>query len=461
MYSIDRPPTSGDADASRVAAVSSDVSQRASSQRGRVSHVARPRRLFRRLVAFALLPFALVRVVPPFAAALPHRLFPRLLVDVAPQLLARRDRLRQPRLELGDVPERERQPRSHALVLRLPAEESRGAQLCVVPSGACVVVVVVVARGSSGMDGATRRSWSSPASRRAGQSGSGAPAVSAPAAGRGASIDAERPAVPCDPAAGPRATHARMTIAATAAMAAGRKNLVAGPRDRTSARQSSSRGAGAEISREKIPPGASVSARFSPAILGSSSPGRRAFAVEPRLTAASRATRSDAAREAPAVRDSSASLSHWSPRRVVVVVAHARTRSLLVRGGVPGRKPGDAPASRSSKSSATLELELESTRAGPAENGSGSRARPGRTRVVARHTFRCFCEETRGARARRRNRARTEGSAPPSRRGCPCCLPCENPTRPRASGRTSRSRALFSLLSRYRVVAFFLQATDA
>ena len=178
-----------------------------------------------------------------------------------------------------------------------------------------------------------------------------------------------------------------MTIAATATHAAGRKNL-AGPRDLTSARQSS-RGAGAESSREKIPPGASLSARFSPASLRSSSPGRRAFAVEPRLTAASRATRSDAAREAPAVRDSSASLSHWS-------TPEGWSWSLPMPG--PGRCSYEAeclggnlemtPASRSSKSSATLELELESTRAkGPAENrvgvsgAAGEDARRGSTHI--------------------------------------------------------------------------------
>ena len=111
----------------------------------------------------------------------------------------------------------------------------------------------------------------------------------------------------------PDTTHARTTHTATSTMPSGRKNL-AGPKDLTSERQSSS-STELETSRVKISAFSPLSARFSPPVLvqvPTSSTGRLGFALEPRLTTASRATRSDAAREAPAVSDSSASLSHWS-----------------------------------------------------------------------------------------------------------------------------------------------------
>ena len=112
----------------------------------------------------------------------------------------------------------------------------------------------------------------------------------------------------------PDATYTRTTHTVTSTMPNGRKNL-AGPKDLTSERQSSS-SSELETSRVKISSAFSLlSARFSSPVLAAvptSSTGRLGFALEPRLTTASRATRSDAAREAPAVSDSSASLSHWS-----------------------------------------------------------------------------------------------------------------------------------------------------
>ena len=110
----------------------------------------------------------------------------------------------------------------------------------------------------------------------------------------------------------PDTTYTRTTHTVTTTMPNGRKNL-AGPKDLTSERQSSS--TELETSRVKISAFSPLSARFSPPVLvqvPTSSTGRLGFALEPRLTTASRATRSDAAREAPAVSDSSASLSHWS-----------------------------------------------------------------------------------------------------------------------------------------------------